>query len=113
MALTLAELINLAATKLGVLGDGETLDAASSSHISNALTRAWAALDTYNLQVWALSSTPDEYADPFLEFAKWRYAPFFSKPIADPELQQLKGVRLLQDVINAPRNALEDRAEYF
>lgn len=114
MAYTKAQLINLAAQSIGVLGDGETLSAESSDVIGNALTNAHADLDQHNLKVWDVeTSTPNEYADSFVRYAAWRYAGFFEENVPNALASERVWLNKLKQTIDARRNSDVHKNEYF
>ena len=62
---TAAKIRDMAATRLGILGEGETLPSYESDDLDQAYTEVHAQLSALNIVVWDFDEEiPDEYAGP-------------------------------------------------
>lgn len=60
---TAAQIRDMAATRLGILGEGETLPSYESADLTQAYAEVHAQLDARNMAVWDYADdVPDEYA---------------------------------------------------
>jgi len=62
---TTAKIRDMAATRLGILGEGETLPSYESNDLDQAYVEVHAQLSALNIVVWDFdASVPDEYVGP-------------------------------------------------
>ena len=76
---TVAEIVENAATELGIFGEGQTIRAAHSDDLTKSYNEVYAALSVKSMATWDIDEdVPDEYVPHVVALVAWgrvnRYA---------------------------------------
>lgn len=81
---TVAEIAALALKKIGVIGSGETPEAADSTEAQNAYGRLYAMLNEDGWTTWAEATIPERLEDAVADCVAARVRPLFRTSEAGP-----------------------------
>lgn len=103
MAKTIAQIVNGAARRLGIFGEGQTLRSEHYADLTDAYGEVYAMLEGRQIPTWSsTASIPDQYAGPVTDLVAYQRLGEYSPPpnrlamIAAGKIEAWREIRAIQ-----------------